>query len=142
MAYVCTFVYAPSPHLDLDTELWAAPHADRLSFICFLILNCLWKIILVWHILLQRLSHCTLVQWLKVLRLSLNNQTKLKKSLCTHEPKAKFCATKWGNNKSNTIHKNKSAKANAIQKQGYKFMFVLRSMKSEFMQYGLHSCWL
>lgn len=60
MSYVWTFVHAPSPHLDSNARLWAALHAEKLSFICFLILNCLWKSIFAWHILLQRLSHCTL----------------------------------------------------------------------------------
>ena len=59
MSYVWTFVHAPS-HLDSNARLWAALHAERLNFICFLILNCLWKSVLVWHILLQGLSHCTL----------------------------------------------------------------------------------
>lgn len=40
MSYVWTFVHVPSPHLDSNTRLWASLHAERVSFIYFLILNC------------------------------------------------------------------------------------------------------
>jgi len=60
MSHGWTFAHVSSPCLDLNTRLWAALRAERCRFICCLILNCLWKDMLVWCILLQRLSHCTL----------------------------------------------------------------------------------